>query len=142
MCGDKKHEFLETRFIFVADFSAAKLITYSSLQGCWNVRHLEFENAVANVRLNGPMFSKKPKHVNNDHIEATKALHFRKFLYGCKDATMIWNITMFQYSEDNRLKELETAPWILINKEKFLIFYFDDLIKFAGNDSSTDCLMT
>lgn len=61
LCGIEEEEFMEDSFYTVVDFTVAKLILYLSLQQKWQGRHLDFENAFPNKKLDRLEYTELPK---------------------------------------------------------------------------------
>lgn len=55
------------------------------------VKQFDFQNALANEKLDRPVYAELPKHLFSDAKRNTVVMMLQKSLYGLKDASKIWS---------------------------------------------------
>lgn len=86
ICENEEERCQEDTFSPVAHQFMIKLILCLSLQQEWIARHVDFENAFPNGRLERSVFAEMPKSMFPKKRSENEVLKFRRSSYGLKDA--------------------------------------------------------
>lgn len=143
VCGYSQREGLDYSMAFSATMRSASFRTLLALcvQAGLKIEHLDVTQAFTQAPFDNEMWVEPPKGFEQCDAEGNEmVLLLKKALYGTKQASRLWQQTLFKWLEAEGFKQCRSDPCLFVRRNEggvmIIGIYVDDILAAHSNDKA------